>query len=280
MKAVSKLFFSLSISLILTNCSKDDLPSEIETPNVQDNNTSISVTPQTPMESLASIGAVAITGYPKKIIKFSNGRIDSWAHYYFRSDGNLLKVNYGYSSTSSIFSNYYYYDNEGKIVRLEGWDEFDFYWENGRIIMVKGYNAAWHGRYDMFYDYNDQGQVIQKLVKYHDTTPISLQKLNFTYFIDGNLKSIEDYGDYNESGVFELYTTTNFDNYITSRNLFMDLEIIPGQSELHQFPGSKEFKHFTSSGYDFYETYVYKYDSSGRVIERTNGNTKIVYEYY
>jgi len=211
------------------------------------------------------------------IKKYENGNISYWAYYYYRPDGNLLKINYSHSYPSAeVFSLNYQYDIEGKIVKMVGWDVFDFYWDNGRIIKVEAYND-WYGRYDILYDYNDQGQVIQKLVVYYGTTPISSQKLNYTYFNDGNIKSIEDYGDYNGSGIFELYFETNFTDYIEPRNLFLNLEIVPGQIEHNQFPKSKEFRY----GNEYTNIiYNYKFDALGRVIEQRYGNNKVVYEYY
>ena len=275
MKTFKNLFLSLSVSLFITSCSSDNesFQSVTEIPKPEEI--------FTPMESLTEIGAVAILGYPKTIKKFNNGILSYWAQYYFRPDGNILKVNYGHSSsTSEIFSNVYHYDAEGKLVKLVDWDVFDFYWDNGKIIKVEAYNGAWYGRYDLFYDYNDQGQIIQKLIVYYGTTPVSTQKLSYTYFNNGNIKSIEDYGDYNGTGVFELYSITNFSDYIEPRNLFLELEIIPGQSELNQFPGVMSIEYQQQTGFDFYSTYNYKYDTYGRVIEQLYGNNKIVYDYY
>ena len=293
MKPIITFLLVLTVSLILTSCSRDNVDSlDLGIENMdttQDTNPQNPDIPKDkipddqdiPMVPLAEIGAVAIDGYPKTIKKFENGILNYWAQYYFRADGNIIKVNYGYpSSTSEIFSNNYLYDTEGKMVKLVGWDVFDFYWDNGRIVKVEAYNGAWYGRYDIFYNYNDQGQVIQKLEVYYGTTPISSQKFTYSYLTDGNLKSIEQYGDYNESGTFKLYTETNFSDYIEPRNIFLELEIIPGQRELLQFPGSKDFKHYTSTGYDVHETYSYEYDTLGRVIEKSYGDNKIVYDYY
>ena len=276
MKTLTTFFASLFVALALTNCSSDNESFQPVT-----DNTKPQEDVQIPVETLSDFGAVAIDGYPKSIKKFENGILSFWAQYYFRPDGNLLKVNYGHSSTTSeVFSNNYLYDAKGKIVKIIGWDDFQFYWENDRIIKVEGYNAAWNGRYHMFYEYNDQGRIIQKSTKWLDFTPVGYDITNYIYFPDGNLKSIEYYGDYNESGTFVLYSKTNFSNYIESNNLFLELEIIPGQRELFQFPGAKDYKNLTESGYDFNETYSYKYDTNGRVIEKLYGNNKIVYEYY
>lgn len=278
MKTIKTFWLSLTIFLLLINCSSnhESINPEAEDLNSQDmNDTNI------PMKSLVDLGAVAKAGYPKTIKKFENGILSYWAQYYFRPDGNILKVNYGYSSTTSeIFTYNYQYDAKGKIKKMIGWDVFDYYWENDKIIKVEGYNAAWYGRYAFFYNYNNQGQIIQKLEVYYNTTPIFRQKLAYTYLNDGNLSSIELYVDSNGSDTFELYTKTNFSEYIDTRNLFLELEIIPGQIELLQFPGTKEFKHFKSSGYDIFEIYNYKYNTEGRVIEKLYGKNKIVYDYY
>lgn len=275
-------FYLMMVLFLTIGCSHDNesFQPEADNTNVQGNiNTRENV--QTPMEALAAIGAVAIEGNPRSVEKFENGKLVYWAQYYFRPDGNLLKVNYGHSSTTSeVFSNNYLYDAKGKIVQIVGWDVFDFYWENDRIIKVEGYNAAWNGRYHMFYEYNDQGRIIQKSTQWLDFTPVGYDITNYNYFPDGNLKSIEYYGDYNGSGTWTLYTTTNFSDYIETTNLFLELEIIPGQRELLQFPGTREFKHLESSGDDVFETYRYSYDQYGRVVEKVYGNHREVYDYY
>ena len=274
MKTLTTLFISLLLVPVLTSCSSDNESFQpvTENPIPQEDI-------QIPMESLTQIGAIAKEGYPKMIKKFENGILSYWAQYYYKPDGNLLKVNYSYpSSTSEIFSNVYQYNDEGKIVKMVGWDVFDYYWENGRIIKVEAYNGAWYGRYDIFYNYNDLGQINQKLEVYYGTTPTSSQKFNYTYFNDGNLKSIEGYWDGNGSGIYQSYSETYFTGYIETRNLFLDLEIIPGQSELNQFPNSREFRFGNESFTRI--NYIYKFDTLGRVIEQRNGNNRLVYEYY
>ncbi len=274
MKTLTTLFISLLLVPVLTSCSSDNESFQPVTENpVRQEDIQI------PMESLTQIGAIAKEGYPKMIKKFENGILSYWAQYYYKPDGNLLKVNYSYpSSTSEIFSNVYQYNDEGKIVKMVGWDVFDYYWENGRIIKVEAYNGAWYGRYDIFYHYNDLGQIVQKLEVYYGTTPTSSQKFNYTYFSDGNLKSIEGYWDGNGSGTYQSYSETYFTGYIENRNLFLDLEIIPGQSELNQFPNSVAFRFGNDSFVDIF--YNYKFDTLGRVIEQRNGNNRLVYEYY
>lgn len=277
-----KIIYWLIVLFLTIGCSGDN---ESFQPVADNTNAQGNSNPreniQTPMESLDEMGAVALEGYPKTIKKFEKGKFIYWAQYYFRPDGNILKVNYGHpNSTSETFSYNYQYDANGNILTMAGWDDLVFYYGNGRIIKVEGNNVAWHGRYDLFYEYNDQGQVIQKLEMYYGTTPVFIQKTNYTYLENGNLGSIETYVDSNGSGNFELYTSTNFSEYIEPINLFLELEIIPGQRELLQFPGTREFKHLKSSGYDVYETYGYKYDGYGRVIEKVYENNKVVYEYY
>ena len=123
MKTLTTILLSLSVSLVLTSCSRDDESWQVVTENPEHQQEI-----QIPMEPLANIGAVAIAGSPKMIKKFENGILNYWAQYYYRPDGNLLKVNYSHASSSSeIFSNVYQYDNEGKMVKLVGWDVFDFF---------------------------------------------------------------------------------------------------------------------------------------------------------
>ncbi|MGM5471351.1 hypothetical protein ACS386_13820 [Flavobacteriaceae bacterium LMO-SS05] len=67
MKTLTTIFLAISGSLVLTSCSNDNesFQSEAETSGYQDI--------QIPMESLPTISAVAITGYPKMIKTFQNG---------------------------------------------------------------------------------------------------------------------------------------------------------------------------------------------------------------
>jgi len=274
MHSIKSLLTFLSVILILSSCSSNDegFQPVTENPTLQSDI-------EIPMEPLANIGAVVIEGYPKMIRKYENGILTYWAHYYFRPDGQILKLNMGLSPQEK-YTLTYQYDSEGNIVKYVAGDEFDFFWDKGRIIKVAGNNPAWHGRYDIYYNYNDQGQVIQKLEIYLNTTPITRIKTNYSYFTDGNIESIESYVDSKGNDTYEHFFKTNFANYVEQKNLFLSLEIIPGQPDLQQFPGSKDFKLFLSSGYDFYETYDYKFDTRGRVIEKLYGNKKDIYEYY
>ncbi|RIA09704.1 hypothetical protein OE09_1550 [Flavobacteriaceae bacterium MAR_2010_72] len=273
------LLLVLMLSIILINCSSDDenlQPVVIENPNPQDNTL---IDYDIPMESLTDIGAIAITGYPKILKRFENGILNYWAHYYFRPDGNMLKVNFGFSNSISEISDYIYqYDDEGKMVKFIGDGSLNQYWDNGRIIKAEYYNH-WYGSFDIIYDYNDKEQLTQKSVKYTSYNPIYVEKSNYSYYDDGNLESIVYEEGYDGSGIIDYSYKFNFVNYIESRNLFLDLQIIPGQRELQQFPSSKGFRDTTYPNYN-YITYNYKYDGNGRVIERTYGDTKIVYEYY
>ncbi len=273
MKTIQSQLLFLTVSLIFISCSSDneilDLETVIKIP--QDNDI--------PMESSPEIGAVEIQGAPKSLKKYQNGNLYYWAQYYYRFDGNLIKVNYSHPEAGpEIYTDTYQYNTEGKLTKLIGHDVYNFYWEKDRIIEADKYNGMWNGRSKISYTYNPEGQLIQKTennldFSYHEKTI-------YSYFKDGNLKTIEQFGDYNQSGVFELYFITNFEGYTGDENLFLELEIIPGQIVQHLFPSFMNFKHLTESGYDISETYNYKYDTEGRVIEKIFGSSKVVYQYY
>lgn len=261
MKTIITHFLFLTVSLIFISCSSDNEILDPETVNTPD------------------IDALELPGFPKSIKKFQNGNLHYWAQYYYSPDGNLLKVNYTYpESGPEIFANTYHYNTEGKLMKLEGHDVYNFHWNKNRIFEADKYNGMWSGRSKIFYEYNPEGQLIQKTENNLDFS--YSEKIIYSYFEDGNLKTIEQYGDYNESGVFKLYSVTNFDGYNEDENLFLEFEIIPGQIVQHQFPSSMNYKHLTESGYDYNETYNYKYDTKGRVIEKIFGSNKIVYQYY
>lgn len=273
MKTNTIFLLILTVSLILTSCTSDNesIQPEMESLNPQD----ILI----PMESLAKIGAVEIAGLPKMLKKFENGILTYWAQYYYRPDGNILKVNYGYSSSSSdMFSDNYLYNNEGKLIKLDGHDIYNFYWNEGRIVEANRYNGMWYGQSEIFYEYNSIGQIIQKLEINIDFN--FQEKKHYTYSEGGNLKSIDEHGDYDGSGVFIPYKITNYGGYGEDVNLFPEVQIIPGISTQNNFPYSMEFKHLTTSGYDVYEIYSYEYVSDGKVTKKTYGNNMVIYDYY
>lgn len=262
----------MTVSIFFTSCSSEDesLDFKIIKENQQDENI--------PVESPNS-GPVEIPGFPKRIKKYQNDSLKYWAQYFYKSDGNLLKINYSYpESGTERFTDSYLYNSEGKLIKLNGHDEYTFYWDNDRIVAADKYNGMWYGNSKIFYDYNSKGQLIQKTENNIDFS--FSDRTIYSYFEDGNIKTIEQYGDSNGSGDFTLYLVTSFDNYKGDRNLFLEFTIIPGHSVQNQFPGSMSFKHLISSGYDSYETYEYVYDSEGRVVEKLYGKNKIVYEYY
>lgn len=263
----------MTVFLLLISCSSDSetpLPKTVYD-KLQDENL--------PMEPAPDSDAVELPGFPKSIKNYRNGRLYYWAMYYYRSDGNLLNVHYSHPQTSyEIFTDTYHYDNEGKMIKLDGHDVYTFYWNDQRIVEADKYNGMWIGRSKIFYEYNNEGQITKKTENNIDF--FDKDKSVYSYSEDGNLKSIEQFGDYSQSGVFEKYFVTHFDGYNGDKNLFLEIAIIPGQLLQHQFPSSKVVEDFTKSGYDINETYDYKRDSEGRVVEKNYGSNKVVYQYY
>lgn len=276
MKLILKLFFCICVCTTLTNCSNDDQTQKPEVENQEPPN--MVDTPNT----LEVKGAVIISGYPKSIKKYIAGKLEYWENYYFNSDKKLLKVRYSYpqSSSSEVFSIDYYYNTNGKLEFLKGWDDYKFIWDNNRIVKTEFENIAWNGKSEILYTYNKEGQITETTENNLDFNYGS--KSEYSYHEDGNLKSIKLYytDDYRKGKTYELYTVTNFASYSSASNLFYEFVIIPWQIAQPQFPVSEEFKHLRSSGYDTYYVYDYKYDDKSRVIEKSYGNTRIVYEYY
>ena len=271
MKTLQTLFLFLAVTIIFISCSSDNEIFDVETGNKNSQEKNL------PMEPLP-VGAIELPGYPRSIKKYQNGELHYWAQYYYRPDGNLFKVKYKYTkSNSEIFTDTYHYNSEGKLVKVDGHDVYDFHWDNNRIVEADKYNSMWHGRSKIFYEYNPEGQLIQKTENHLDF--FYSEKIIYSYFEDGNLKTIAEFGS-NESGILTQFFVTNFDGYNQDKNLFLELEIIPGQIVQHQFPSSMSFKHLTATGYDISETYEYKYDTQGRVIEKISGRNKVVYDYY
>lgn len=267
MKTIHLHIFFLTVSLFFLSCSSDN---EIFDSKIVNEDSQEKDQPN---------GAVVIPGLPQSIKKYQDGNLYYRAQYYYRPDGKLLKVNYSHPEASSeIFTDTYHYNTEGKLISMEGHDDYNFYWDKNRIVEADKYNAMWYGRSKIYYEYNPKGQLIQRTENYLDF--LFQEKTIYTYFENGNLKTIEQFGDYNDSGQFTLYSVTNFEGYIEDKNLFLELEIIPGQIVQHQFPSSMNYKHLTETGYEREETYTYKYDADGRVIEKIFGSNKVVYQYY
>lgn len=261
----------MTVSLIFTNCSGDDEIPETLGSNSENRNL--------PQPTSADNTALEIPGFASRMEKYQYEDLQYWAQYYYRTDGNLHKVNYSYPEYSSeIFTDTYLYNSEGKLIKLDGHNVYDFYWENDLIVEADKYNSMWNGRSKIFYEYNPQGQIIQKTENNLDF--FYSEKFRYSYFENGDLKMIEHFGDYYESGVFDLYFVTKFEGYNEDINLFLELEIIPGQIVQQHYPTSMDFKHLTESGYDSHETYQYQYDNYGRVIGKINGNNRTVYQYY
>lgn len=273
MKTIQTQYFLLTVFLILISCSHDS--------EVLDEETSIKIPQEKaiPPESSPLVGAIGTPGFPKSLKKYQNGNLYYWAQYNYRTDGNIGAVQYSHpESGPEIFTDTYYYNTEGKLLRLEGHDVYNFHWDKNRIVEADKYNAMWHGRSKIFYTYNPEGQIIQRTENNLDFG--FKEKIIYSYFEDGHLKTIEQYGDYNESGIWTLYFVTNFEGYEEDKNLFLELEIIPGQIAQHQFPSSMSYKHLTAPDYDLYEAYQYKYDTDGRVSEKVSGSNKVVYQYH
>ncbi|GLU44583.1 hypothetical protein [Allomuricauda sp. NBRC 101325] len=280
MKTIATIFVSLVVSITFINCSSDDPDQSliINEQNSKDNDQP--VTGEMPPHSTPE-GTVALKGFPKSVQYYYIGILQRWEQYYFRSDGKLLMVHTGYpGSGSEIITDIYQYNENNQLTGLDGYDEYSFQWENNIIVGASTNNVAWHGRIEFKYEYNTDGQIIQQTFDYLDTTPPSSGKITYTYFDDGNLKTMEHYWRDDLSENYSLSNITQFDGYKGDNNLFFELTIIPGQSAQLQFPSTSDYKQLTSSGYDRHETYQYVYDIVGRVVEKLFGDDKVVYQYY
>lgn len=273
MKTIIFFFLLLAVSLIFTSCSGDDeilIPLPVNE-NLQDEDQ--------PVPPLPDVEAVGIPGFPKTIEYYYYDELTYWVQYYYSPDGKLLKVNYSYPDYSSeILTETYHYNDEGRITGLEGENVYTFHWENDRIVGADKYNAMWSGSSKIFYKYNSQGRIIEKAENNLDF--LYSEKTLYTYFDEGNLESVEQYGDYYGDGEFTRYYLTTYPAYTENVNLFYELVIIPGQNVQQQFPASMILKSFTEVGYDRQEIYRYKYDAQKRVVEKAFEGTKVIYQYY
>ncbi|MUP46092.1 hypothetical protein E0K83_10090 [Gramella sp. BOM4] len=278
MKTSTSLFL-ITVCSLMINCSSDDellaVPTA-ETPTGGEK-------PQTedpliiPFEPTAPTTAQEIPGYPKSIRKYHNGGLIYWAYYYFRSDGKLLQITYGYEDPpNEIFTNIYHYDSEGKLIKLEGHDVYDYHWENDRIVMVEAYNAMWFGHSRTTFQYDDKGQIIEVETLYLDFE--AGYQVAYSYYDSGNLETIKHYGK-NDKDEYQISSRTSFAEYIDGENLFLDIEIIPGVLFSQQLPTLIDYQYYPFSEYNFIENYKYRFNN-GKLTERTSQNTKVVYEYY
>ncbi|TRZ42389.1 hypothetical protein D3A96_12065 [Robertkochia marina] len=220
-----------------------------------------------------------LKGYPKHLKQYQNGILEFEAIYYFRADGQIAKIKYGYPNASSgTFTDEFHYDAAGRLVKLEGWDVYNFYWTNGQITKASLYNAAWYGTINIYYEYNDKGQITARTDDYVDASFMS--KYTYSYYEDGNLKTIEEHGKINNSGEMMKLTSKSFEGYTEYQNSFLEFVIIPGKIVQEHFPLKMEHKNFQSPSTDYSENYQYTYDTEGKVIAKETTGQKVVYEYY
>ena len=252
-------------ALILTNCSDDNeiIVSEDQqedTTNASDNHTDI------------------FAGLPKSIEEYWDGSLINRETYYYTSEGNLHSVKYlfGYYETEDK----YYYDGNGNLIKFEQVEgsEYTFNWENGRITEADVSSRGSNGKSKIYYTYNSQGLLTASILYlFNQNEPA--EKTVYTYFEDGNLRSMEQYISIEGSAYFELFCAITFDGYTQDPNLFFEFTIIPGKSVQHHFPTATKIKYPNDPDLDRYESYKYQYDSEGRVAARIAGNTKVVYVY-
>ena len=289
MKAITNIIFLFAIILAFTNCSGDDdlnMRGAIGEPQSDEQNTGDANDPNdTSNDSESGIVAefddtyAGIAGLPKGVEEYYDGDLIHREQYYYNPDGNLQKVLTHYQGGSG--EDNYIYDSDGKLIKQGNAGlNYTFKWANGRITEadIDNPGAFGYGRAKIYYTYDAQSKIIEKNERYLDYD--SEWKALYTYFGDGNLKSIEYY--YQEgNGKFILYQVNNFTGYTDAINLFLEVWIIPGQSVQHNFPISKQITSTTEYGSEtIYETYEYEYDAEGRVIAKTFGTTKLVYAYY
>lgn len=274
MKTIITYLVFLAGSLIFINCSGDDeFPGTvIPNPNSEDIDIPVQEVP-------VNENAIEIKGFPRFIKKYQYGSLEYWAQYYYNPDGNVIQVIYGYAENDSgTHSDTYEYNAEGKLINLYGHDVYHFYWDNERIVAADKYNGMWNGHSRILYEYNTEGQLIQKTENYIDLQFID--RTTYSYFDDGNLKMIVQFYKDVDTDDFESYFVTTISGYTEDQNLFPELTIIPGQRVQSQFPASMDFKHLFSSDYDRHEIYRYEYDTEGRVVEKISSYSKVMYQYY
>ena len=274
MKTIINYLVCLAGSLIFMNCSGDDGVSGTVIPNPNSEDIDLPV-----QETPVNENAIEIKGFPRFIKKYQYGSLEYWAQYYYNTDGNVIQVIYGYSENDGgTHSDTYEYNDEGKLINLHGYDVYHFYWDNERIVAADKYNSMWFGHSRILYEYNTEGHLIQKTENYLDFQ--FSDRTTYSYFEDGNLKTIEQSYKDVDTDDFEAAFVTTINGYTEDQNLFPELTIIPGQRVQFQFPTSIDFKHVLSSDSDRLENYRYEYDAEGRVIEKISGYSKVIYQYY
>lgn len=278
MKTILTRHLFLAVCLIFINCSSDD---EILSPRpvIPDSTDSQDI----PVEPLPDDTALIIPGLPKIIKKYENDKLYYWAQYFYSADGNILKIKYRHpASGSEIFTEIYKYDSDGKMIALERGDTYYFYWEQDRIVAAETYNAVWYGKIKISYEYNTRGQIIQKIENYTDISAFTNNKTIYSYFEDGNLKTIQYYWQEDKNTAYQYYAVRSFEGYNGNINLFLEteFEIIPGQNAQLQFPAHMKSENFNDPASIISENYEYKYDNEGRVIEKKFNNKRVVYQYY
>ena len=279
MKSGSILVFLIMVSLILANCSDDNDIYEYETSEVE---------PQEDEPSTSENDDLDIfSGFPEAIEEYQDGDLVHREYYYYNADGNLHKVKYDIIHGYEIIYGYdsetkdiYNYDNEGKLINFRSFDDLNinFHWDNGHIAEadVDTPGTFGYGRAKIYYTYDNKNRITESITHYQNGQDL---KTIYTYYEDGNVKSIEYYRNIEIGMNFEPFYSTTYDGYTEDQNLFFEVTIIPGQSIQQRFPTSVTTKHYDGSGPDTYESYEYEYDAAGRVIARISGSNKVVYLY-
>lgn len=273
MKTNIQRILLLAVFSLFMSCSSDD---EIPGPGSVYSDPPDSPGTYVPVEPIPDSTALEMVGFPKVMKKYQDGKLYEWTQYFYRPDGKILKINYNYPQDGpDLTTHIYQYDDDGKLIGFDNY--YKFYWDQEHIVKAE-LNDGWSGRIKIYYEYNTEGQIIQKIEDYIDYS--FSQKSIYSYFGDGNLKTIEDYWQEDENDEYKLYLVTTFEGYNESSNMFLEIVIIPGKIVQYHFPASMKFENVTDSNYNSFETYNYQYDSEGRVIEKTFGDNRFVYEYY
>ena len=267
MKTILTYFLILALALTTSNCDRQDDTSELNSGDP----------PNGPVIEPVNNYA-ELKGYPKNMNKYINGILEIKSRYYYREDGQIGKITTGNpQSGTELSTDLFQYDNDGKLVSLESWDTYYFTWDGDHITEAMINNSAWYGLIKFYSKYNDQGQIVEEIQDWMDAS--SGDKKIYTYFEDGNLKSIEWYQD-KGNGEFSEYSKTSFSGYTTDKNLFPELVIIPGQVVQKYFPLRMEYTNYEIPDASYVENYQYTLDDEGRVITKEADSLKIVYEYY
>lgn len=185
-------------------------------------------------------------------------------------------------SGMSVRRDTYFYDDAGRISRINAYPEVDrmFIWEGDRIIKSENIESGVLKSYTE-YDYDARGNVSGTANWFRQPNGEYVQSfvIVYLYFDDNNLYKSLYYVPVTDSDEMMLLSTRTYDNYINAENPFPMVDILPTVKTQHKLPGTYREE---GNGVDLRYELEYDFLPDGRVTRRhaSNGTQVETVEYH